>query len=89
MKIISILLILILTSCHKDYSLEYFQTYQADAPNVLMSKSKDFKSVETILIEKYAYDIFLVSVYYRNSNNIIDSSFGQFNHNGKLLTFKN
>lgn len=81
-------LILAFTACKKDYSLEYFKQYNADAPNRMMSKSKGFKSVKTILYKKYTSDLFLISLYYW-TNKGLDSSFAQFNHNGKMLTFVN
>jgi len=81
-------LILAFTSCKKDYSLEYFKTYNSDAPNRMMSKSKGFKSVESIIYKKYTGDLFLITLYYW-TNKGVDSSFAQFNHNGKMLTFVN
>lgn len=74
-------------SCQKDYSLEYFNQYNADAPNVLMSKADGYKENNYINIEKYSKDLFIITMSFKtieNSNKII---IGQFNHNGKLLHY--
>jgi hypothetical protein len=81
-------LVLAFAACQKDYSLEYFKQYNADAPNRMMSKSKEFKSVESIIYKKYTGDLFFIRLYYW-TNKGLDSSFAQFNHNGKMLTFVN
>lgn len=86
----NILLILILfCSCNKDYSLEYFKQYNADAPNRVMQHTKDFKEVKDILIEKTGYDLFIVSIKYVSKLDSSKLAFSEFNHNGKMLNYYN
>ena len=83
------LFLFFLVSCQKHYTIEYFKAYQADAPNRLMDMSEDYELTVLVTHQKFSYDIFLVTLYYTNSKSELDTSYGQFNHRGKLLTFQN
>lgn len=87
MNKILIIALLLLASCKKDYSLDYFVRYNKDCGNLLMSKSNDFKQSQNIFYDKIGNDNFIITLYYFDSklNNRI--SFGQFDHNGKLNSF--
>lgn len=76
------------SSCQKNYSLDYFNTYQADAPNTLMRKSADYLTSINIQTDKIGNDEFEIFINYLDNKNKARRSHGVFNHRGKLLAFE-
>lgn len=88
MKQYLLIVILFLCSCHKDYSLEYFTTYEPDTANVVMKQSDNFKQLIHADYEKIGRDEFKVSIKYYDYGRNTRLSYGIFNHNGKQIEFK-
>lgn len=72
-----------LFSCNKDYSLEYFNAYHADAVNQVMRDTPNFNKYIGHTVTKIAKDLFEVELDYIDSNNQHLHSNEIFNHSGK------
>jgi hypothetical protein len=88
MKKLLFIFAILFASCEKDYSLEYFKTYNAAAPCIVLKQSEGFKNLKCILWDKTGRDLFKVTVLYIEGNMTDHESFALFNHNGKQIAFK-
>ena len=76
------------SSCQKNYSLDYFNTYQADAPNKVMKKSANYETHLKISVDKIGNDEFEIFITYIDTYNKVRRSQGVFNHKGRMIGFE-